>query len=136
MNFESVPQTNMQSNIDYINREACLDQLEGRSNSPHMHLDRDKLLHSRDPLYADACEDYINTVTLRYKSYKQVNASLHCRTQKYTASHIRLSECTTPFIAAYAYRRHDQDSVTVSTAHRKMHVIKQVLQFSTLGNLI
>ncbi len=111
-------------------KEQYLYRLEGTSPKTAPNHSRGELVHSPDPLFIDACENYINTVALRYRSYKQDNGSLFRRTQKHIGSCIKLSEITTPYLTDYAYKRHDQDGVTVTTVKRELHAIKQVLQFS------
>ena len=69
-------------------KEQYLDRLEGSSRKTAPSHSRDELVQSPDPLFIDACEDYINTVALRYKSYKQDNGSLFRRTQKHIGPNI------------------------------------------------
>ena len=109
-------------------KEQYLDRLEGSSRKTAPSHSQNELVQSPGPLFIDACEDYINTVALRYKSYKQDNGSLFRRTQKHIGPNTKLSEICTPYLTEYAFKRHDQDGVTVTTVKRELHEMMRVIK--------
>ena len=82
-----------------------------------------------DNQFAAVTHEYIQRRVLRYKSYQLNGTSMYNGIQKRLGHH-KLFDFTTRLLEDYAYKRVDEDGVSVVTMKKEIEAIKRILDYA------
>lgn len=102
--------------------------LQIKNPAAHLYAMQDGRL-PHDNQFAAVTAEYIQKRALRFKSYQQNGTSMYNGIQKRLGHH-KLFDFTTRLLEDYAYKRVDDDGISVVTLKKEIEAIKRILDFA------